>query len=209
MTFIQRCNMSCLFKKELYTDEVYVWHKKYAEEYELSTGEKLFKSYKPESVVDFGCGIGSYLLAADVCRVRTIQGYEIGGEYAKKYTNSRLHDSIDFNIDITKPLTDPKVYDMVLCVEVAEHVEPSGSKILVRNLSEHTSIYGLCVFTAAPPGQEGHQHINCRPKKEWEEMFNMYGMEKSEKDTEKVSKLWDKAPDYVLNNLAVYRHVDD
>lgn len=196
-----------IFKKETYTDEVYAWHKKHTDEYEISTGAKLFKEYKPDSVVDFGCGIGSYLYAAHQCGIKDLQGYDIGGKHAKKYTEPVLHDRIYFDTDISKSMYPDKKYDIVLCIEVAEHIEPSGSFTLVSNLFHSTTRGKICIFTAAPPGQEGHQHINCKSKEEWDKIFYSFRMKECSYHTGEVIELWKDAPDYILNNLTVYTHI--
>jgi hypothetical protein len=60
-------------------------------------------------------------------------------------------------------------YDLVCCVEVAEHIEPSRSDDLVDALAPLAAKW--IYFTAALPGQGGHGHINCRPHEEWLAMF--------------------------------------
>lgn len=191
-----------MFRKELYDDSVYAWHKEHADEYEKKTGRALFEHYDPDSVCDFGCGIGSYLEVAFEMGA-SIKGYEIGGEHAAKYMKPSIAQFIDTNRDVTEPIKENK-YDIVLCVEVAEHVEPDKSSILVENLAKATD--GICVFTAAPPGQEGHQHINCRPRSFWISLFNQFGMIESNEDFLTVQRLWEGAPDYVLRNLCVFKH---
>ena len=194
-----------MFDASLYGRENYAWHKKYAESYELATGLALFKHYKPNSVVDFGCGIGSYLQAANECGVGTIKGYDIGkADSAVEFISEKIQRIISFNTDITKKVY-TEHYDITLCVEVAEHVEPAQSMKLVENLTNSTSPEGICIFTAAPPGQEGNGHINCRPKNEWVEMFLFVGMKRNKIEEKMVLNLLKESPDYVLNNLCVFK----
>lgn len=64
-------------------------------------------------------------------------------------------------------------FDLVTCIEVAEHIPPEHSVRLVEKLCELASdqIY----FTAASPYQPGHGHINCRPAMDWIWFFSVSG----------------------------------
>ena len=64
-------------------------------------------------------------------------------------------------------------WHLVSCVEVAEHVEPERSVEFVETLT--ASAERWIFFTAAPPGQSGRGHINCRPHDEWIELFARRG----------------------------------
>ena len=163
------------FDTSLYNDEFFAWHKKYTDGYSLSTGKKLFEHYKPKSVVDFGCGIGSYLSAAYDFGILKLRGFDIGSKFAKIYTDKRILEFIDFDRDITTPIYfDCGYCDMAICIEVAEHINPKGSDMLVENIS---STAKMCVFTAAPPGQGGCGHVNEMPKEYWSNLFGAFDME--------------------------------
>ena len=53
-----------IFDIDLYNDEFFEWHLKYAREYSMVTMDWLLEFVPFKSVVDFGCGIGSYLESA-------------------------------------------------------------------------------------------------------------------------------------------------
>jgi len=189
------------FDISLYDDEFFAWHAEHVHIPMFETGKDYFQYYSPNSFVDFGCGIGSYLLAAQIMGVARIQGYEIGGDHAVKYTDPRVTDFIDFNTDITISL-DVEKYDHSFCIEVAEHIEPSGSEQLIKNITDATE--NMAVFTAAPKEQDGCGHINTHSKIYWINLFEKYGMKYSEWGVTKLKLLWETAPDYVLKNLMVF-----
>jgi 2-polyprenyl-3-methyl-5-hydroxy-6-metoxy-1,4-benzoquinol methylase len=193
--------MSDIFDISLYNDEFFEWHYTHVHIPMLETGKKFMLEYKVESIVDFGCGIGSYLLAAYKKGVPTIQGYEIGGNHAKRYTPDSIHHLIDFSTDITKPMNTDK-FDYSFCIEVAEHVEPSGSKQLVSNIVNATN--KMIVFTASPKQQDGCGHINTHSKIYWINLFEQEGVKYSGKETKQLKELWSDAPDYVLKNLMIF-----
>ncbi len=64
-------------------------------------------------------------------------------------------------------------WDLVCCVEVAEHIPPERSLDLVETLTR--SARHWIYFTAAPPGQGGRGHINCRPHEDWLQEFSERG----------------------------------
>ena len=67
--------------------------------------------------------------------------------------------------NLTKPLNLNREFDLVLCIEVAEHLPESAADVLCDTITKHCG--ELLIFTAAPPGQTGDGHINCQPKQYW------------------------------------------
>lgn len=79
-----------------------------------------------------------------------------------------------------------RTWDLVCCVEVAEHIEPARSEELVETLA---SVAGRWIyFTAAPPGQTGHGHINCRPHSDWLAWFEARGWAQAPRETDAVRR---------------------
>lgn len=72
-------------------------------------------------------------------------------------------------------------YDLACCVEVAEHIEPERSEELVDSLARLAEKW--IYFTAAPPGQSGRGHINCREAEEWLSWFGDCGWQLAEERT--------------------------
>lgn len=192
------------FDKSLYNDEFFAWHKENTEYGEMKAGESLIKNYEIRSLVDFGCGIGGYLLGAYLGGAQDVQGYEIGGDHAKKYSDGTIIPYIHFFVDITKPMT-TKQYDIAMCIEVAEHVETKDSEQLVKNV---TSASDLIIWSSAPPGQTGCGHINEQPEEFWIRLFENEGFQQDMSESLSLINLWrGDAPDYVINNLIVFRRI--
>lgn len=189
-----------MFDIKLYNDDFFLWHKTHVHEMEKKAGKMLAEIYGLESLVDFGCGIGSFLEGAHEANV-IIQGYEIGGNFAKKYTSEAIHEYINFDVDITNEMN-VNGFDCSMCIEVAEHIEHDNSEQLIKNLVKGAH---MCIFTAAPPGQEGTGHINLCPKSFWIDLFALNGMNYREQKTNILKKLWvGVAPDYIVKNLMVF-----
>jgi len=175
---------------DLYNDDFFKWHYDYVHQTCISVGREFAKQHKFDSIVDYGCGIGSYLQG---CEGKEIKGYEISS-HAKKYTHKEMHRFIEYKDFLT---ITPKRYDVCLCIEVAEHIDPHNSHKLVKLLTR-TSDY--IIFSAAPPGQEGTGHINCQDKEYWYKLFEKEGFILRGDYLES----WAGAPDYVVKNLMIY-----
>jgi SAM-dependent methyltransferase len=187
-----------IFDKSLYNDEFFSWHLKYAREYQLKTFDWFIDKYKPRSVIDFGCGIGSYLESAYNKGVTKLRGFDIGDD-AAKYTPDIVRPFIEYR-DCTAPIK-TGLYECVLSFETAEHINPAGSTQFVRNILSAAAKYIL--FTAAPPGQDGCGHINLHPKEYW---IKLFGIPVNEQMTNEISGAWKQigCPDYIVNNLIVF-----
>lgn len=196
--------MQQFFDLSLYDDEFFKWHYDYAKEYSVKTMNWFVDAYRPQSVCDFGCGIGSYLEAAYHKGIEDLKGYDIGGKHAEKYTALEIRRFIEYR-DCTKPIYTHQ-YDCVLSFETAEHIAPGGSEMFVANIIGATKKNRLILFTAAPPGQEGCGHINCQLPEYWIGLFGYLKAVPVPEHKEKISAAWREigCPTYISNNLIVF-----
>lgn len=132
-----------------------------------TTAAMIYDVFKPNSLVDIGCGEGLFLNALHQRGVKVI-GCDISDAALKVSPK----DFIIFQADATKPVRFNQRFDLCLCVEIAEHIPNKASKTLVKNL---TSASDTIFFTAAPPGQGGVGHINEQPQSFWETLFDAEG----------------------------------
>ena len=196
------------FDISLYNDDFFFWHDKYAREYSIKTMDWFVDKYLPKSVVDFGCGIGSYLESAYNKGIKNLKGFDIGGEYAQAYTPNFLHEFIEYK-DCTLPIS-CGTYDCVISFETAEHIEPIGTDVFVKNIANSCKLLtGLILFTAAPPEQDGCGHINCHYKDFWLTKFAQHKCFEDKNLTDEISTNWKSlnvgCPDYIINNLIVLK----
>jgi len=125
----------------------------------------------PRSVVDVGCGAGTWLAAFAEHSVDDLLGVD--------------SDSVDpalleipteaFHVaDLSRPLKLERSFDLVVSLEVAEHLPPAAADGFVESLSRLGS---LILFSAAIPHQGGAGHINEQWPAYWSRRFADHGFE--------------------------------
>ncbi|MGH7905746.1 MAG: methyltransferase domain-containing protein [Candidatus Binataceae bacterium] len=118
-----------------------------------------------QSVIDIGCACGEWLAVFRDCGVRTIRG--VDGEYIDR--SRLLIDPQSFiAADLSRDFDAGGVFDLALCLEVAEHLPKQFARTLVRNL---TAAAPVILFSAAVPGQGGADHVNERWPNYWRRLF--------------------------------------
>lgn len=185
-----------------YNERYYRRHREDYHEWEKRLAADFFTRYKVRSVVDLGCGVGSYLDAAYELGMAPIKGYEINLHLASCHVPKHLLPFISSG-DVTLPLSGGG-FDCSWSVEVGEHLDPQGTEQFVSNLVRLTD--RLTLLTCAPPGQRGTAHINLRPKEEWIGRMTKNGMRYLPDEVERTVSHWRPlgAPNYILRNLMVF-----
>ena len=117
------------------------------------------------SVVDVGCGIGTWAAAFLSNSIADVIG--IDGDYVQtsmlKIPRERF-----IARDLRAPIALNRRFDLAVCLEVAEHLPETRSAGLVEDL---TNLAPCVLFSAALPGQGGTNHINERFLSYWAEQF--------------------------------------
>jgi SAM-dependent methyltransferase len=124
--------------------------------------------FQPKSVIDIGCGLGNFLFSFKELGVSDVLG--IDGSWVKKHKRSIYLAETEFlehNLEL--PLQLDKKYDLVLSLEVAEHLDENSAKIFVKNL---VNAGDVIVFSAAIPSQGGQNHINEQWQSYWCKLFS-------------------------------------
>jgi SAM-dependent methyltransferase len=157
----------------------------------------LVELWAPRTVVDVGCGSG--LLLARLAR----SGAEVLGVEGSRAALRRVNPSVPVvRANLERGVPAVGVFDVCLCLEVAEHLRPRSGPRLVAGLA---ALSDTVVFTAAQPGQPGTSHLNTRPKEYWRSLFAGAGLTTSQREDELAEAIADvPEPAYLHANLMVF-----
>ena len=124
------------------------------------------------SVLDIGCGTGTFLSIFEQRGINDVLGVE--GPWVKdEYLEINGAKLIRVNLVKQFPVINRK-FDIALCLEVGEHLPETFSRSLVDFLCEKSD---LVLFSAAIPHQGGEGHINEQWQSYWVELFMINGFE--------------------------------
>lgn len=132
---------------------------------------EIIRLFQPRSVLDVGCGDGSWLKAFAESGVTDYLGIDSRAQAADE-----LVIPIDryLPMDLTAPRSLDRKFDIVTSFETAEHLRRSHAKDFVHFLTQHSNII---VFSSAAAGQGGPHHVNERNPEYWAQAFFDEGYE--------------------------------
>lgn len=127
----------------------------------------ILELFSVKSVLDVGCGLGTWLKAFQDCGVNDIVG--VDGVHVEN--DSLLINRNHFvSYDLAKPFSFARRFDLVISLEVAEHLPIAVADQFVKCLCDASDII---IFSAAIPGQGGCMHLNEQWPSFWEQKFNL------------------------------------
>ncbi len=129
----------------------------------------LFRDFQPESVIDVGCGLGTWLSVCQELGVPEVQG--IDGTWLD---TNLLHipESCVLKVDLEQPFQLKRKFELAICLEVAEHLAPEAAEGFIKSLISHAD---RILFSAAIPFQGGHHHVNEQWSDYWNNLFMKHG----------------------------------
>jgi SAM-dependent methyltransferase len=124
---------------------------------------------QPQSVVDVGCGLGQWLSVFKRHGIHDVLGYD--GPWIDR-SRLRIAPSEFVGVDLNEPLPVSRRFDLALCLEVAQILEPERAAPVVASLVELSDVV---VFSAGVPGQGGILHRNEQWPAYWAGLFAEHG----------------------------------
>jgi SAM-dependent methyltransferase len=123
------------------------------------------EQFEVSSVVDVGCGVGTWLVAFADAGASDVLGLD--GDYVDR---SQLHiPAASFAaVDLTCPPALSRRFDLAISMEVAEHLDERYADGFIDFL---TSLSDVVLFSAAIPGQGGVEHVNEQWQGYWAQKF--------------------------------------
>ena len=126
----------------------------------------VYDKMKVRSVLDVGCGRGLWLAVAG--GLGAIETIGIEGPWIKSETSYIALDRI-LTRDLELGFDLNRTFDLVMSIEVAEHLSPAAAENFVTSLARHGD---FILFSAAIPFQPGTGHINCQFPDYWARLFS-------------------------------------
>lgn len=125
----------------------------------------VLNAFPSRTIIDVGCGLGTWLLASKEAGASRIEGYD--GEYVDR--ENLLIDGEEFHaVDLSSSFELATQADLVISLEVAEHLPSESSQAFVECLTAGAPVV---LFSAAVPGQGGTDHVNERWQDYWRNLF--------------------------------------
>ena len=129
--------------------------------------DKIVDIFDPKFVLDAGCACG-YLVAA--LRDKGVQAFGIDiSEYAINKVREDIKSYVNVQ-SITEKLPEhfPKKFDLVITIEVLEHLFPEEGKKAIELLCSYSD---TVIFTSTPTDIEDKTHVNVQQKEYWAKIF--------------------------------------
>ncbi len=130
-------------------------------------GHKIATEIGPGSVMDAGCAMG-YLVSALRKRGVAACGFDIS-DYAVHSAEADVRPYCRVG-SILEPW--PGKYDLVVCMEVLEHLPPAEAEQAVQNICRSTDDV---LFSSTPLDYKEPSHVNVRPTAYWASLFAQNG----------------------------------
>lgn len=136
-------------------------------EFIQSVADRIVVDFNPKVVLDAGCAMG-HLVAA--LRDRGVQAYGID---ISNYAISKVREDIQ-PYCVVGSLTDelpeslPRKYDLIISMEVLEHLYASDGEKAIQNLCSYTDQF---LFCSTPDDFEDPTHLNVRQREYWARLF--------------------------------------
>jgi hypothetical protein len=110
--------------------------------------------FVPNSMLDVGCGLGVWIKVGLETGMKDVLGME--GPWVENSTLAAPSELI-LRVDLEKPISVGRRFDLVVCSEVAEHLSPAAAAGFIDSLVAHGD---HILFSAAIPFQQGLHHVN-------------------------------------------------
>lgn len=129
--------------------------------------DRIVSDIGPTTVLDAGCALG---FLVEALRARGVQAF---GLDISEYAIANVHPSIRpfcWVGSLLDPL--PQRYDLIVTIEVLEHIPPAEAERAIANLCAHTDDI---LFSSTPFDYKEATHCNVQPPEYWAERFARHG----------------------------------
>jgi SAM-dependent methyltransferase len=129
--------------------------------------ERIVSDIRPTRVLDAGCTIG---LLVETLRARGVEAWGIDlSTWAIEHASPAAAPYVREG-SITEPFAER--YDLIVCIEVLEHMPPALAEQAIANFAAHTDDV---LFSSTPFDYREPTHVNVRMPEDWAEAFARHG----------------------------------
>jgi len=129
--------------------------------------DRIVGDIAPASVLDAGCAMG---LLVEMLRRRKVEAF---GVDVSEFAIGEVHESVRPYCRVGSIAADfGRRYDLVVCLEVVEHMPAADAAEAIANICRHT---GDVLFSSTAGHFDEPTHVNVRPAEEWAELFARHG----------------------------------
>jgi O-antigen biosynthesis protein len=131
--------------------------------------EHILETLSPKTVLDVGCAYG---LLVETLRDRGVDAFGIDiSDYAIGQSRPDLREFLSVH-SILEPLQ--QRYDLIVSIEVVEHIEEKNSDLIIKNLCDASN---QILLSTIPDDFDDPTHFNVQPPRYWIGKFAQYGFE--------------------------------
>lgn len=128
-----------------------------------SIAERIVMDLHPRTVLDAGCAMG---FLVEMLRKRAVEAYGID---ISQYAISQVHEDIRPFCRVASVVDRlDQDYDLIVCIEVLEHMKPAEAESAIGNYCKHSA---QVLFSSTPFDYREVTHFNVRPPNYWAELF--------------------------------------
>lgn len=128
-----------------------------------AAADRIIRDINPRTVLDAGCALG---LLVESLRRRDVEAYGIDiSDYAIQNVHPEIRPYCHVG-SITAPF--PQKYDLIITIEVVEHLSPEQAELAVANLCHHSDDI---LFSSSPVDYKEITHFNVHPVEYWAALF--------------------------------------
>jgi len=133
-----------------------------------SIADRIVSDIQPRTVLDAGCAMG---FLVEGLRTRGVDAY---GLDVSEYAIEQVHPSVRpycWRGSVTEQL--PQRYDLIVCIEVLEHLQPAEAEKAIANFCKHADDI---LISSTPFDYKEATHFNVQPPEHWAELFARQGL---------------------------------
>ncbi|HET9222616.1 MAG TPA: glycosyltransferase, partial [Roseiflexaceae bacterium] len=129
--------------------------------------ERIVDQLQPQTVLDAGCAMG---FLVEMLRRRGVEAYGID---VSRYAIEQVHPDVRpycWVGSVAEPF--PQTYDLIVCIEVLEHVPHDEAERAVANFCRHAR---SVLFSSSPFDYKEPTHFNVQAPEYWAALFARHG----------------------------------